>query len=154
MWNKGVPEITQGEHISPEKTGDNIEAKRVANYVFNTSTLQWERQTNTSSGSTDVSKLSLEATQQLIVSLTNSLESLSETILQYLPLLTSIAASKSPTTASIQTTPLSVPTVANVTTLATLSNQTNIGGFPANSVVPSNMNQTMILSNLNNVTIK
>lgn len=39
---QGAESITQSEHISPTKTGDNIEAKRVANYVWNGST--WERQ--------------------------------------------------------------------------------------------------------------
>lgn len=38
---QGAESITQSEHISPTKTGDNIEAKRVANYVWNGST--WER---------------------------------------------------------------------------------------------------------------
>lgn len=40
-------QIDQAEHISPAKTGDNIEAKRVANYVFNTATSLWERDTGT-----------------------------------------------------------------------------------------------------------
>ena len=39
-----VPSIVGAEHIGPEATGDNIEAKRVANYVWNGST--WERQGN------------------------------------------------------------------------------------------------------------
>lgn len=36
-----VPEITGAEHISPEHTGDNISAKRVANYIWNGTS--WER---------------------------------------------------------------------------------------------------------------
>lgn len=38
-----VPEITGAEHISPEHTGDNISAKRVANYTWNADTNVWER---------------------------------------------------------------------------------------------------------------
>lgn len=40
-FTKGLESITQAEHISPEKTGDNIEAKKVALYAWNGS--QWER---------------------------------------------------------------------------------------------------------------
>jgi hypothetical protein len=52
-YSKGAESIIQSEHISPDKTGDNIEAKRVANYVWNGSA--WERQSSTaaSSGLTD-----------------------------------------------------------------------------------------------------
>lgn len=42
---QGSESITQAEHISPNKTGDNIQAKRTANYVWNSSTLEWERMT-------------------------------------------------------------------------------------------------------------
>lgn len=45
-WGKGQQEISQAEHISPGKTGDNIEAKRVANYTW-TGT-GWERFTGMS----------------------------------------------------------------------------------------------------------
>lgn len=38
-----VPEITGAEHISPEHTGDNISAKRSANYVWDGS--NWQRMT-------------------------------------------------------------------------------------------------------------
>jgi len=33
-YTQGSESITQAEHISPAKTGDNIEAKRVASYGF------------------------------------------------------------------------------------------------------------------------
>ena len=48
-----VPRITKAEHIGPNDTGDNIEAKRTANYVWNDLTDQWERmeQPGGSSGS-------------------------------------------------------------------------------------------------------
>ncbi len=42
---QGSESITQAEHISPNKTGDNVQAKRTANYVWNSSTLEWERMT-------------------------------------------------------------------------------------------------------------
>jgi hypothetical protein len=41
------PSIDQSEHISPAKTGDNIEAKKVAGYVWNPAAGvagEWERQ--------------------------------------------------------------------------------------------------------------
>src|ERR1700675_3133853 len=40
-WNQGSEQITQSEHIAPNKTGDNIEAKRVAGYQWNGSS--WGR---------------------------------------------------------------------------------------------------------------
>lgn len=43
-----VPRIVKSEHIGPDDTGDNIMAKRVANYVW-TGT-EWERQSNASAG--------------------------------------------------------------------------------------------------------
>lgn len=42
-YSQGSESITQAEHLSPLKTGDNIQAKRVANYVWNGS--EWERAT-------------------------------------------------------------------------------------------------------------
>lgn len=40
---QGAESITQAEHISPDKTGDNIQAKRVAGYVWNSASGSWER---------------------------------------------------------------------------------------------------------------
>lgn len=40
-YTKGQESITQAEHISPAKTGDNIEAKRVVGYKWNGS--EWQR---------------------------------------------------------------------------------------------------------------
>lgn len=39
-----VPSITKAEHVGPDDTGDNIEAKRVVNYAWNGSA--WERQSS------------------------------------------------------------------------------------------------------------
>lgn len=39
-----VPDITKSEHIGPKDTGDNINAKRVANYVWDG--VNWQRSTN------------------------------------------------------------------------------------------------------------
>lgn len=41
----GITEINNREHISPNKTGDNISAKKTANYVWNTGTSSWDRMT-------------------------------------------------------------------------------------------------------------
>lgn len=48
-----VPKITQAEHIGPDDTGDNIEAKRVASYVWDGA--NWVRMTQPggSGGSTN-----------------------------------------------------------------------------------------------------
>lgn len=40
----GQPGIDRAEHIGPS-SGENIQAKRVATYVWNSGTLQWERMT-------------------------------------------------------------------------------------------------------------
>jgi hypothetical protein len=53
MANDGgnsVPRITKAEHIGPDDTGDNIEAKRVASYVWNVGTSEWERATASAGG--------------------------------------------------------------------------------------------------------
>lgn len=53
MANGGntVPRITKAEHIGPDDTGDNIEAKRVANYIWNPAGGgSWERATASSGG--------------------------------------------------------------------------------------------------------
>lgn len=42
-YNEGSQSIQKAEHISPNKTGDNIEAKRVANYAWNGGLGQWQR---------------------------------------------------------------------------------------------------------------
>lgn len=47
---QGSESITQAEHISPNKTGDNIQAKRTANYVWNGSS--WERMSQPGSSPT------------------------------------------------------------------------------------------------------
>jgi hypothetical protein len=47
-YMQGSESITQDEHISPTKTGDNIAAKRVAAYVWNGTA--WERQGSGASG--------------------------------------------------------------------------------------------------------
>lgn len=38
-----VPSVTNAEHIGPDDTGDNISAKRVASYAWNSTSSQWER---------------------------------------------------------------------------------------------------------------
>lgn len=40
-----LPRIARAEHIGPNDTGDNIEAKRTAGYVWNPDTSLWERMT-------------------------------------------------------------------------------------------------------------
>lgn len=54
--------------------------------------------------------------------------------------------------ADLRVTPLSLPTLGTVTTVATLTNQTNIGGFNAAPMVGATQNMIAIQSNINNVT--
>lgn len=49
-YTQGSDSISQAEHISPVKTGDNIEAKKVANYIWDTNSSTWTRQTVSSGG--------------------------------------------------------------------------------------------------------
>jgi hypothetical protein len=54
-----VPRITEAEHIGPNDTGDNIEAKRVANYVWTGSA--WARMAQLNPG-TDYDYLDVQQT--------------------------------------------------------------------------------------------
>lgn len=56
---QGSESITQAEHISPNKTGDNIQAKRTANYVWNGSA--WARMSQLNPG-TDYDYLDVQQT--------------------------------------------------------------------------------------------
>lgn len=38
-----VPRITKAEHVGPNDTGDNVEAKRVVPYTWDSANLQWQR---------------------------------------------------------------------------------------------------------------
>ena len=58
-----VPKITKAEHIGPDDTGDNIEAKRVANYVWDTTTSTWKRASD--AGSLDNTATGTISTQNL-----------------------------------------------------------------------------------------
>lgn len=57
-FTDGDGEISRAEHISPRKTGDNIQAKRVATYVWNGS--GWERAT--AAGATTPKKTFIDKT--------------------------------------------------------------------------------------------
>lgn len=62
MANDGgntVPRIAKSEHIGPDDTGDNIEAKRVAGYVWNGTT--WERASSTAGTSKATNAYSIVA---------------------------------------------------------------------------------------------
>ena len=58
-FTDGEGEIIRAEHISPRKTGDNIQAKRVANYAWNGS--EWERASSTSGVSKATAAYSISA---------------------------------------------------------------------------------------------
>jgi len=50
-YGKGEESIAQAEHIGLDKTGDNIEAKRSANYVWDANSSTWVRMTQPGGGS-------------------------------------------------------------------------------------------------------
>lgn len=45
-WGNVQPSLDNSEHIGPDTTGDNIHAKKVVTYSWNSSTNEWERQSN------------------------------------------------------------------------------------------------------------
>lgn len=53
-FNKNHTEIAQAEHISPVKTGDNIEAKKTALYVWDPDVIEWKRMTQPTIDAGDV----------------------------------------------------------------------------------------------------
>lgn len=42
-YTDGEGEVMRAEHISPRKTGDNIQAKRIATYGYDYSLSEWRR---------------------------------------------------------------------------------------------------------------
>lgn len=57
-----VPRIVKSEHIGPDDTGDNISARKVAGYVWNPDTSEWERQTTTTTYTTRIDEASATVT--------------------------------------------------------------------------------------------
>ena len=55
-----VPSVVGAEHIGPEATGDNIEAKRVANYFWNGT--EWSRVTSSIQPGVDYDYLDVQQT--------------------------------------------------------------------------------------------
>lgn len=43
--------------------------------------------------------------------------------------------------------------ISTIATVSTVSNQTSIGGFPANQIVPATQNMVVTLSNINHVEV-
>lgn len=60
----GEGEIERAEHISPRKTGDNIQAKRVAGYVWDGA--NWQRMTQPGSSPTYKTKIDKSSTTNVI----------------------------------------------------------------------------------------
>lgn len=124
--NKQVATTDNQEHVGPDTTGDNIHAKKVANYAWDGA--NWQRITQPG-----------DATLSSQLDQTDVLEEI-ETAVQ------AIAQAKG-VSADIRVTLLS----GTVTTVSTVSNQTSIGGWTASSMVPATSNTTAILSNINNI---
>lgn len=139
-----VTQDSESEHIGPDYTGDNISAKKVANYVWNSSTLQWERESS-SGGSSSSGTTAADQENQIAI-----LEEI-RVVLQ------SLAAAKG-IAADIRVTLLGGTTavtgsLTGVTTVTTLTNMAQIGGINATPVAQNIGNQTAIQSNINNVIV-
>ena len=138
-----VPTLVAAEHIGPSDTGDNIEAKRVANYIWNGSS--WERDTgggSSSGGSTEAA----QDEQTYILNLISS-------AVQAIASAKGIAADLRVTVlgGAITISSGTITTVTTVTTVASVTNMVSIGSQPAAQLIPSNQNQVAIMSNINNV---
>lgn len=142
-----VPRITKAEHIGPDDTGDNIEAKRVANYVWNGSS--WERDTG-SGGSSNTGGATSEIQQQQ-TDILNTIASAVGAVAHAAGTAADIRVTLLGGTTAVTGTLTAVTTVTTVTTVASLTNMVNIGSQPATTVIPSLNNTTAILSNINNV---
>lgn len=134
-----TPRLDKAEHIGPLDTGDNIEAKRVANYIWNGT--DWERDTGGDSG--DGATESAQDEQTDILNLIAS-------AVQAIASAKGIAADLRVTVLGGAIT-ISSGTITTVTTVASVTNIVSIGSQPAVQLIPSNQNQVAIMSNVNNV---
>lgn len=141
-YGDGHESVTISEHISPRKTGDNIEAKRVAGYVFNPTTLEWQRDTNIA--------IATEATlQDMITQLGLMLDSLQ------FGQLTDNAKRLKVTLAESGALPLvtTVSTVTAVTTVGTVTNQARIGDIQAQRMVEAMLDVSFSTGITNNLSL-
>lgn len=116
-YGEGQASVIISEHISPRKTGDNIEAKRTAGYVFNPSTLEWQRDTNTN----------IITSEQIYKVLQDIRDGITMPVYYDEPTNANRVLSAGGT----------LSTVSTVTTVGTVSNQTNIGGQSADTMMES-----------------
>lgn len=63
-YMEGLESINQAEHVSPDKTGDNIQAKRVVSYVWNGSA--WQRMTQPGEATIKKTKIDKSSTTNVI----------------------------------------------------------------------------------------
>lgn len=135
MHNGGntVPRITNAEHIGPNDTGDNIEAKRAANYVWNSDTSNWERMSqpggsSSTGGATEVEQQTqTEIMEQLTVVIKNLIQSIAD------PVTLDRSLNRTRQTAIIESGALTsvgtVTTVTGVTTVTTVAGLTNVDSY-------------------------
>lgn len=144
-----VPSITNAEHIGPDDTGDNIEAKRVANYVWNGS--GWERQSSEAAPAPEGG--ATEEYQEVQTDVLNEIRSAIQAIAQAKGIAADLRVTLLGGTTAVTGTLTAVTTVTTVTTVGTVTGLTNIGGLPATQIVPATTNTTAVLSNINNVSV-
>lgn len=88
-------------------------------------------------------------TQQTIKAILDAIQSLNETMTEFMSRIAFLEGIRG-VAADLRVTPLSLPTLSAVTTVSTVTNQTNIGGIPAQTQIPCLQNITA-QSNINNV---
>jgi DNA-binding transcriptional regulator YhcF (GntR family) len=132
-----------------EKTSQSIDNLSFDNdYQFSGNLVYTENTAGTAI--TPQKTIATEAKQDQIITEQQQLQVIQESIqellsrLDFLPSVRGIAA-------DLRVTMLSGGTVTAVTTVTTVGNQTSIGGWTASIIVPNSMNNTAILSNINNI---
>lgn len=157
-YGDGHESVTISEHISPRKTGDNIEAKRVAGYVFNPTTLQWQRDANVDPATkakqdeqialaTTLNALNITL-QKTVLSWDKVHKLLQETRDGYTMRPDYVEASNSQNVSGAVSVSGSLTTVSTVTTVG---NQTNIGGFSADMMAEGSSFQDWGISIRSNI---
>lgn len=176
-----TPSVDGAEHIGPQQTGDNIEAKRVAGYIWNQDTSQWVRPVamplSTQVAGTDVGVVAhavihgkttagdgsfvdvkVNPSGSLVIpdgASTEEYQTIQTDVLNEIRSAVQAIAYARGIAADLRVTLLGGTTAVTgtLTAVTTVTGLTNIGGIPAVTLVQSNQNVAAVLSNINNVAI-
>ena len=153
-----VKQTAEAEHIGPDYTGDNISAKKVANYVWNPTGLDinnepngaWERKTQSDTAVVNaIENITIPAPTG---GATEGYQETQTDVLEEIRSALQALASAKGIAPDIRVTLLGGTTaVTTVTTVGTVTGITNIDGLPARSLIASTNNTNAVLSNINNI---